>query len=497
MKNVVFFVPHMDDELFVGGGLLYSFGHSNEWQTYVVYATNGDFYPHEAEVRFKEAIRACNVLGVPRENIIFLGYGDGWRDEHIYNSNEVVSSMAGRSFTYAPDGFNEYCFIKHGKHNSYLKKNYVNDVAEVIIEINPEVLVCVDFDNHPDHRMLYLCFLEALKAVKIKQRNYNPLVLTKPAYENSMCGERDYYKNKYEVNQSGTNDLLCTPILKWNHRIAFKLDLELLTKFLTKNPIYKAACCHYSQCIRKTMDSAINMDISYWRLRVDNLALLADIYVSTGKKEYLTDFKTIDAHNVIKENCQLDASVWVPEKKDTERIVKLRWKKPVKIEQILVYENPRKDAHIEVVDIRIGNISKELSGYIMEDGSASILFDGYIVADKVEIKIQRSKGNAGLTEIAVYGKERTLDSYKLPISVRKDYLYEPNSSEDKQKFVLMDKMKYKVNNFFDYSFGNRYYLKRKYSNSQYKNVYLLRGIFWLDKLKELCSIMINYKKLNF
>lgn len=58
MKNAILFVPHLDDELLVGGGFLYALANSTEWNVKVVYSTNGDYYRHEASIRLKEAIKA-------------------------------------------------------------------------------------------------------------------------------------------------------------------------------------------------------------------------------------------------------------------------------------------------------------------------------------------------------------------------------------------------------------------------------------------------------
>lgn len=55
-QKVLLIVPHQDDELFVGGGLFRTLAACGDFEAYVVYMTNGDFFPHEAKVRLREAL---------------------------------------------------------------------------------------------------------------------------------------------------------------------------------------------------------------------------------------------------------------------------------------------------------------------------------------------------------------------------------------------------------------------------------------------------------
>ncbi len=110
-NRAVIFAPHFDDELLVGGGLLFSLIKSEEWETFVVFMTNGDYYPYEAEIRMREALIANSVLGLDKEHVIFLGYGDRWIGEkHLYNSSNGMKSYANKSLTYSITEKNEFCF---------------------------------------------------------------------------------------------------------------------------------------------------------------------------------------------------------------------------------------------------------------------------------------------------------------------------------------------------------------------------------------------------
>ena len=123
MRKALLFVPHQDDEILVGGGLLYALANAAEWNVKVIYTTNGDYYRHEACTRLQEAVHANKILGIPEENIIFLGYGDRWREKHIYNSSGICISMAGYSQTYALESHPEYCYKKYGGRHEYTREN--------------------------------------------------------------------------------------------------------------------------------------------------------------------------------------------------------------------------------------------------------------------------------------------------------------------------------------------------------------------------------------
>jgi len=73
-KNAMFFVPHEDDEINVFGGVLEQFV-KNGSSVRIVFLTNGDCYGIE-KYRIIEALDVAKLYGIPKENIIFLGYSD-------------------------------------------------------------------------------------------------------------------------------------------------------------------------------------------------------------------------------------------------------------------------------------------------------------------------------------------------------------------------------------------------------------------------------------
>ena len=73
MGKLVIFVPHQDDETNLAGNILSYL--VKQYDVYVVYSSL-DANPYKASTRKKEAINACAVYGIEKDNVIFLGLPD-------------------------------------------------------------------------------------------------------------------------------------------------------------------------------------------------------------------------------------------------------------------------------------------------------------------------------------------------------------------------------------------------------------------------------------
>ena len=150
-NKVLFIVPHEDDELFVGGAMLANLAVDPKYEVYVLIATNGDYNPEDSKIRVKESIDALSVLGIEKNNIIFAGYGDEWQGQHIYHSKEDEAKISFGGFleTYLDnESLDEWHYKRYGTHSKYTRRNYVNDIADVISSISPDTIICVDMDSH-------------------------------------------------------------------------------------------------------------------------------------------------------------------------------------------------------------------------------------------------------------------------------------------------------------------------------------------------------------
>ena len=113
MKKIFLIIaPHQDDEISIGGAMI-PFLKEQGFTPHVLFSTNGD-YRTSGDIRMQEASRALAILGVKKENIHILGYGDTLNTpdhNHIFYSKEAsVISPAGHSETYGVKGFMDYAY---------------------------------------------------------------------------------------------------------------------------------------------------------------------------------------------------------------------------------------------------------------------------------------------------------------------------------------------------------------------------------------------------
>ncbi len=397
MNKALFVVPHEDDELLIGGGMLVNLIDSREWDVYVLIVTNGDYYPFEAKTRIQESIDAMTYLGIPQNNILFLGYGDCWNGTHIYNSNydTVKYSMGGFNETYLPFG-KEYCFKKFGKHNAYTYHNYQEDLAGVIRDLLPELIVCIDFDSHRDHRCLSLTFDKTIGKILNINHNYTPIVMKKFAYENVLMGKFDYFYGKPTINMSGNKT--GNPFYEWNDRICYTVPQKCKTKLIENNILYKAAKKYKSQGIFIDAPRFINNDIVYWNRNTNNLLRNAEIVVSSGNSIFLNDFVLFDVADVEANEAYDFKKSWFPEAFDDDKTISITLpdKHNIKIINIFtISEFEGKKAELDIFDelkiIKTINFSSERFKKI------TIFFDS-LETKNIKIRL-KTKYEIGISEI--------------------------------------------------------------------------------------------------
>jgi len=153
-KTCIFFSPHQDDACFGCGGVIYKKIKKKE-KVYIVNVCNGKnvfriFFgikenptPEEVEkIRNEEDIKAMGHLGVPKANIIFLGFDDGL--------------------------------------SYYQRKEVEKKICELIKKINPsEIFIPSDKDLHPDHMITNEIVIKCLKNIKFKKSVYEYFIYLK------------------------------------------------------------------------------------------------------------------------------------------------------------------------------------------------------------------------------------------------------------------------------------------------------------------------------
>ncbi len=423
-RKMLLIVPHQDDEMLIGGGVLYQFAHSKEWESYVLYTTEGAAVQESSEMRMKEGIVALKRIGIPEKHIIFLGYGNGWRgDKHIYHAdgNEELVSLKGDKETFALSSHGEYCYEKYKIHHTFTRNNYKNDLLEVISDIKPDVMIAVDLDDHEEHMATSFLIDECLEEILKKEENYTPLLLKKFAYDGLWHGNDDYFNipRLPTLNGEGRKNDTRNPIFQWDERIRFANPPQCDTWFFCNNRLNKAIKAHKSQGGWLCAARLINSDNVFWIKRTDNLALKAKIDVSSGNAFFLNDFKMVDAIDVRNKNTVWGKCSWIPQKDDKERKIVVKWKEKQGIKEIILYETP------ENLNGKIKNVRIKLDdGYEFETGELQHngVINRYDIKEKhfcsqIEITLLEMEGVSGLSEIEIFCNTFNLNHFSIPVSL--------------------------------------------------------------------------------
>jgi len=152
-RSILIFCAHEDDEMAHAGIIRAAV--ENHVPLQLVYFTSGDagscdrYYQHSCSptealnygaLRMDEARAALGHLGVPRENILFLGLPDGGSGEIWSRSDPYLSVLLASD--HAP-----YAGLVH-PNLSYARQPVVEVVKELIRRFQPEVI----YTGHPDER---------------------------------------------------------------------------------------------------------------------------------------------------------------------------------------------------------------------------------------------------------------------------------------------------------------------------------------------------------
>ena len=174
--DVLVIAPHPDDEVIGCAGVMLQALEQRK-RVGVLVITSGDGFPALAAavakktkdqlapddflkagaLRQQHSVRAMARLGVPRDELVFLGYPDsGLEKMYGMNGSEAFRQMfTMKSETYGVTA-RDYHSVVHGGPAPYLKASVVADIAEIIRERQPkEIYVTHEADTHGDHRTAF------------------------------------------------------------------------------------------------------------------------------------------------------------------------------------------------------------------------------------------------------------------------------------------------------------------------------------------------------
>ncbi len=362
-KKILIFCPHEDDEINIAGGLLLEL-RKLDCEVKVIYSTNGDWFIN-AEHRIKEARKCLKKLGVPESNVIFLGYPDCLftNESHLYMANENWVSPKGIQKTYLPNE-EEYHYKRHREHARLSRENFLSDIFEVIEEEMADILICIDYDEHCDHRALSLGFENAMGRILNEYKEYAPIVLKAFAYPTAYDGFADFKTHKLLKTRFKRNEVSLyncyNPYYNWKNRVSIDVLPSVKNKFLLLNPLFIAMMKHISQPIYtdNIVYRIINRDQIFFRRRTDNLLYHSKVKVSSGDAKILKDFMLFDSSDImngVTKSEVIDLGYTKFNKLDNEKRIQVIFDEKVDIEEINIYQFVKCETKLQQIKLVVDN----------------------------------------------------------------------------------------------------------------------------------------------
>lgn len=416
-KRVMVFVPHQDDDVLLMGGVIEQYVKYDSEVTFV-FSSTGDQGTSDSKIeagqelgktRIDEAVNVLANYGIPEDNVFFLGFGDGYNGKHLYNysdtPNQTVESRSGSSTSYGSE--------KHPAYNEgelLTKNNFINDIKSLVLEHKPDIVFCIDYDSHPDHRALSLSVEEAMGDVCKSVEDYRPIVFKGFAYSTALKAVDDYYLSPNimsTVNPYETEFMRETNVYLWNDRIRFPVSIQSLTHYYSNSTTDKNLLLYRTQhgTVFLKAKAAINSDKVFWERRTDSLLFDADISTSSGKANTLTDFKLFDCSGINQEVTEFsnNENIWFPSNEDDSRTITVKFNEAKNISSIVLYDNPSLSDNINNATILFDDGSIVETGDLAPNGSATKILISKNNVHRFAIIIKEVTGdNPGLCEIEAF-----------------------------------------------------------------------------------------------
>lgn len=401
-RNVMVIVPHQDDELNILGGVLEEYVKYGS-EVRIVFVTNGD-YVISAETRLKEAMAVCSSLGIPKEHVIFMGYGNEWAEgsPHIYNGepNRVYESHIGKNATY---GSEQHPAYREGR--SYTREHLEEDMKAVILEHHPDVVFCSDYDHHIDHKAVSLLFEKVMGRILKEESSYRPVVYKGYAYGTAWEAEADFYRDNILSTLNPFAEPYCQKpmVYRWEDRLRLPVAAETLSHSLLSAPAYHRLTLHDSQGAGSFAAAVINGDKVFWQRNTTSMILQADITVSSGNAALLQNFMLTDNHNLVDPEHLPYDGVWIPEPEDAVRTASVALKEKSDIWEIVLYDNPSNTDNVRNAALVFDDGTCVETGPLDPGGAATRILVNKENVSGFSVSLLEIEGDmAGLSEIEAF-----------------------------------------------------------------------------------------------
>ena len=426
-QKILIVAPHEDDEMLAFGGIIRAaLDAGDEVRTVVI--TNGDATGGAAmgERRIKESFDAQRLVGVPENNIYFLGYGDtGWaasgdnmsfvgRLYHATDPDEVFTSNTGnQTFGNSTIGKEDYHYQTTGSHASYTRNNLLGDLQNLINGYRPDRIYTTSmFDFHWGHKGTGLFTNEAVLNIKRSDPAYSPIVCSSIIHGPTSAGGQD---NNWPLidNWSGPlqpftmpADLEQASTLQWSNRVTVPVPASMNVTPREQNLKYQAIATYTSQLgsswDQNYLYSFVKSDEFFWEKDYSNIAPLAAVSASsetpsTGQ----TKDKAIDG--VTDGNPRFPDKEWVTSGELTGAWIQLDWAASHTVNKVVLYDRPNTVEQITGATLSFDDGSTVNVGALENSGRATVIEFAPKTTASIRLTVTGATGeNIGLAEFEVF-----------------------------------------------------------------------------------------------
>ena len=202
-KNISLVVaPHEDDEVLAFAGSI-QHALANGDIVKVVLLTNGEYFDKDlGPVRIRESMKALEVLGVGKNNIYVMGYGD-LIIQSIYecsDPNVVFYAPSGYDSTNGDPSSNLYDYhtLDTGEPARYCYTDFYSDLYNIIDTLRPDtVFATSEAEWHPDHKFAFKIVKEIIESLNASCSYHTTLC------EGVIHGEDLAWPGKLETDDKG------------------------------------------------------------------------------------------------------------------------------------------------------------------------------------------------------------------------------------------------------------------------------------------------------
>ena len=445
-RRVLVLAPHQDDEINIAGNSIQNFVNAGA-EVFVMFSTNGDanmgMYNFTAETRLSEAVNSLRILGVDKEHILIMGYGDtsnNFPGGHIfYSRDKAIKSSRGKTHTYGAAGLQDFSYLTRHEHSRYCRSDYLRDLEELILYVHADIILAVDFDKHSDHRMLSLCFEQVMGRILSRPGNdYRPEVFKRFAYSTAFMAAHDLFADNLPETKKPENvtdkEMIDTSCYSWRGRVRFPVPAGCRNTLLEGNTIAEALKQHVSQDAVLNAVNIINSDEVFFRRRTDSITFSAHVSASSGNPDYAHDFMLANVSDIYSDTPKWTNYLWRPDAEDTLKTITFTWDKEQTISRTVLWGNID-GTPIQKAELRLDNgFSCEL-GVFPERGLPLVIDipegkrNGI---KKLSISILDAGGTeGGLAEVEAFAEpeQRGYIRPYLQITCNDNFIYEYNRKQ--------------------------------------------------------------------